>query len=47
MATYSEMIAKYEAARRDAERRMADANRMAEKYLQALEAAGMETMTDE
>jgi HK97 family phage major capsid protein len=45
MATYAELIRQYENKRRDAERRQADANKMAEKYIHAIESAGMENLT--
>jgi HK97 family phage major capsid protein len=45
MATYAELIQQYENKRRDAERRAADAGKMAQSYLKAIESAGMENLT--
>jgi len=41
------MIQQYESKRRDAERRQADAKKLAESYFKSLEAAGLERMTPE
>src|SRR5262245_45345208 len=45
MATYAELIQQHENKRRDAERRYADAKKIGESYLKALESAGLERMT--
>src|SRR5215471_3367609 len=47
MATYAEMIQQYESKRRDAERRLADAKKMADAYVTALETTGWEKLTPE
>jgi hypothetical protein len=47
MATYAELINKYENERKTAERRVTDSKAMAKKYMDALDAAGLENLTQE
>jgi HK97 family phage major capsid protein len=47
MATYEELIAQYENERKTAERKVTDSKAMAKKYVDALEAAGLENLSPE
>ena len=47
MATYADLINKYENERKAAERRVSDSKAMAKRYMDALETAGLDKLTQE